>query len=111
MSESSVAIAEHEILYLLTALVDKSLVAYDESTGRYKLLETVRQYGSDRLAEMSSSDSLRLRHSDYYWARAEQAYLSRFEQELEMLNLLDTEHDNLRAALDHLSLADCAAGI
>ena len=43
-----------QVLELLSALVDKSLVTYEETedgTSRYRLLETVRQYGAERLRE------------------------------------------------------------
>jgi predicted ATPase len=57
MSTPESPIEEHEILDLLTALVDKSLVAYDESAGRFDLLETVRQYARDRLVDSGGGAS------------------------------------------------------
>ena len=54
-----------EVLDLLTGLVDKSLVACGRSGGpavRYRLLETVRQYGRERLAESGQDAGLRRRH-------------------------------------------------
>ena len=48
------AVEDWEVLDLLTALVDKSLVVYEEEAEgqgtRYRLLETVRQYAGERLA-------------------------------------------------------------
>jgi len=63
------------ILDLLTSLVDKSL-AIAEPHGRetrYRLLETVRQYGRDRLAESGETDEIRGRHRDWYREFAELA--------------------------------------
>ncbi len=92
-----------EVLELLTSLVDKSLVVYDESEGRarYRLLEAVRQYARDRLTESGQSDAMRERHRDYFLALAELAEprLESLEQG-EWLQRLQEEHENLRRALD-----------
>ena len=66
-------IEARETLNLLTSLVDKNLAVYQEWEGkaRYRLLETVRQYGRDRLTENKESDVLRGRHRDYFLALAE----------------------------------------
>ena len=51
----------------VTSLVDKSLVANEETPvgPRYRLLETVRQYAGERLAESGSVERLRKRHLEY----------------------------------------------
>ncbi|MEV0378611.1 LuxR C-terminal-related transcriptional regulator [Nonomuraea sp. NPDC050643] len=51
-----------ELLDLLAGLVDKSLVLHDGAAGRYRLLETIRQYAADRLTEAGEADRLRDRH-------------------------------------------------
>ena len=92
-----------EVLDVLTHLVDKSLVVVDEQPGeaRYRLLDTVRQYGRDRLLESKEAPVVRQRHRDWYLGLAERA-----EPELHgpdqgvWLDRLETEHDNLRAALE-----------
>jgi predicted ATPase/DNA-binding CsgD family transcriptional regulator len=63
------------ILDLLTSLIDKSLVLVEErdSTSRYALLETVRQYALERLAEAAETDRLRDRHAAAFLALAESA--------------------------------------
>ena len=90
------------ILDVLTSLVDKSLVLVETQRGeaRYRLLETVRQYGGDRLEESGESGDLKRRHLGWYLAVAERATpkLRGPEQEL-WLERLETEHDNLRATL------------
>ncbi len=92
-----------DVLNLLTDLVNKSLVAFDEQQGqgRYRLLETVRQYSWDRLVESGEDADARRRHRDYYLALAEQAELElRGPDQGAWLKRLDTEYDNLRVALD-----------
>jgi predicted ATPase/class 3 adenylate cyclase/DNA-binding CsgD family transcriptional regulator len=93
-------IERFQVLDLLTLLVDKSLVAADDSRGRtrYRLLETVRQYALEKLGESGEADTVRARHRDHYTAMA--ALLdapagSDHEQRLEQANI---EIDNLRAA-------------
>jgi predicted ATPase/DNA-binding SARP family transcriptional activator len=94
----------NEIPDLLTTLVDKSLVVYEEEAGgesRYRLLETVRQYGQERPAERKEAETLRRRHQDWFLALAEEASRKlRGPETAAWLERLEKEHDNLRAALD-----------
>jgi predicted ATPase/DNA-binding CsgD family transcriptional regulator len=91
-----------EVLGLLSRLVDKSLVTVRENGGqtRYHLLETVRQYGQEKLAASENEPEVGLRHATFFVGRAEEA-----ERELEgpdqtrWLASLETDHDNFRAAL------------
>ena len=64
-----------EVLGLLSHLVDKSLVVAREEDGetRYRLLETVRQYGRRSSSESGEEGYLRERHAGYYLALAEEA--------------------------------------
>lgn len=92
-----------EILDLLAALVHKSLVAVD-STGpraRYGMLETIRQYGLERLGELTRHTGLRIRHSAHYRAMTLRAGAEWFgPQEVDWLLRLREELPNLRTALD-----------
>lgn len=92
-----------DILELLTQLVNKSLVMTEEVHGefRYHMLETIRQFGSDKLVEANESEALRDRHLEYFlqWAESAEPHLIRAEQ-LEWLARLDVDHENLRAALE-----------
>src|SRR5205085_8164307 len=93
-----------EVLDLLTRLVEKSLVVYEEDeqgNGRYRLLETVRQYARERLMESGEGEPLRDRHRDYFLELAE-SFAREFlgPHESDWLNRLAEEHDNLRAVLD-----------
>src|SRR5205823_12075748 len=58
-----------DVLDLLTRLVDKSLVVVEEQpdgTARYRLLETLRQYGRGRLALSGQVDGVGQRHASYF---------------------------------------------
>ncbi len=107
-----------EAIGLLGALVDKNLVQYDDTvagTGRYRLLETVRQYGTRRLAAQkpNAAGEARIAHFNHYLAVAEAAapQLVAHDQ-VEWLDRLDLELDNLRAAIAYgLEQPDPAAGI
>ncbi|MCW3052173.1 MAG: hypothetical protein JWN14_1343 [Chthonomonadales bacterium] len=92
-----------EVLDLLTALVDKSLVVYEEhqDQSRYRLLETVKQYARERLMESGQSEAGYLRHRDYFLdlAQTAKAHITGSEQGY-WFQKLESEHDNLRAALD-----------
>jgi non-specific serine/threonine protein kinase len=92
----------NEVLDLLSHLVDKSLVMMRENGGqtRYRLLETVRQYGRERLDESEDEAEVKRRHAAFFVGIAEEA-----ERELDgpdqtlWLAFLETDHDNFRAAL------------
>lgn len=97
-------VAAGQILDVLARLVDRSLVLAQETRGgstRYRLLESVRQYGRDRLVESGEEKSTRTRHRDWFLLLAERGerYLQGREQRV-WLDLLETEHDNLRLALE-----------
>jgi predicted ATPase/DNA-binding SARP family transcriptional activator len=95
-------VAAGAVLDLLAGLVHKSLVQLDERGGacRYGLLETIRQYARERLAESGETALMQRRHAAYCLtlaARAEQEITG--PDQLRWLDLLEREHDNLRAAL------------
>ena len=95
---------DFDILDLLMQLVNKSLVVVDADNGsetRYRMLETIRQYAREKLAE--TEDGLRLRnsHLDYFLALAERAEPELIGPQVAVwLRQLDADLDNLRAALE-----------
>ncbi|MGQ0548739.1 MAG: ATP-binding protein [Armatimonadota bacterium] len=92
-----------DLLDLLSHLVDKSLVIADMEDGppRYRMLETVRQYGRDHLREDGEEWAARERHRDWFLQLAERAEPElRGHQQSDWLDLLEHERDNLRAALE-----------
>ncbi|HUG15112.1 MAG TPA: LuxR C-terminal-related transcriptional regulator [Thermomicrobiales bacterium] len=93
----------------LSSLSDKSLLlritspAGPESGGRFGLLETIREFGLERLEQSGRAEAVRERHAACYLSVAEAAahYLDRSDPE-RWLRRLDAEHANLLAALDWL---------
>ncbi|MFB9677894.1 BTAD domain-containing putative transcriptional regulator [Streptosporangium vulgare] len=83
---------------LLADLVDRSLVVADG--GRYRMLDTIRLFCAERLAEAGEEDRLRGGHARHFLdlARRADPHLRRAEQ-LRWLAGLSAEHDNLTAAL------------
>jgi non-specific serine/threonine protein kinase len=96
-------VAEADIVELLSRLVDRSLVVVDRSgrEPRYRLSETVRQYGHDRLVDSEEARATRDAHRDWFLAFAERAEpeLVRADQ-VEWLDRLELEIGNLREALE-----------
>jgi predicted ATPase/class 3 adenylate cyclase len=96
-------LASEDVLELLAQLVDKSLViAEPDEHGavRYSLLESLRQYGRERLTEAGEADQLADAHLRYFLTMAEQAREHRFEAGPAGLAALERELENLRGALD-----------
>ncbi len=92
---------EGEVLDLLAGLVDKSLVVpgWRGVAGRYGLLETMRRYALERLAESGEGASLRQAHAGYFLALAERAEPNLFGPDQNAwFARLEEEHDNLREA-------------
>ena len=104
-------VAPDRVADLLTALVDKSLLAPTGSAEpRYRMLETIRAYGLDRLAEAGERDRLRAAHAAYFRDLAEAAEpLLQTRDQLYYLGRLADEHDNLHAALRNAIAAGDAA--
>ncbi|KAB1910657.1 BTAD domain-containing putative transcriptional regulator [Micromonospora sp. AMSO31t] len=92
-----------DVLDDITALVDKSLVvAGGTAEPRYRMLETIREYGLDRLAEAGETDAVRRAHAAEYLALAETAEPElRGAAQLDWLRRLSADHDNLHAGLRH----------
>ncbi len=91
-----------DVLDLLSHLVDKSLVVFSEvgDQARYGLLETVRQYGRERLAASDEEAAVCCEHAACFLALTEaiEPTINTTER-ARCLSLLDDEHDNLRGAL------------
>ncbi len=95
-------IPKNDVLELLSHLVDKSLVLAEErgEKVRYRMLETVRQYGHEKLEGSGELDPVSLRHARYYLALAEEAEPDlRGPDQVASFRRLEGENDNFRAAL------------
>jgi predicted ATPase len=90
----------------LQSLVDKSLLRFTNE--RYWMLETIREYASERL-ETSGGVEVRRRHAEHFLALAEEVEaraLLGSPHEKALLDRIAREHDNIRAALDTLEATD-----
>ncbi len=96
-------IESFEVLDPLQSLVCKSLVVVGEGVERrvrYRMLETIRQYAREKLVDSGQLNLLRDRHLDWFLDFDERARPKLFSgEQVVMLNRLDAEHDNFRAAL------------
>lgn len=109
-------IRTNEILDLLSALADKSLVAASnletQREARYTLLETVRQYAAEKLAATGEAGAVRQAHLDYFREMALRGEAAlRGPQQVTWIQCLEAEHDNLRTALAWGSTHDVAAAL
>jgi tetratricopeptide (TPR) repeat protein len=93
-----------DTLDLMTTLVDANLVrSLDDPAGepRFGMLETIREYGFDRLSASGEESGLRRRHAEHWAEVAERAAESPTgPEQAEWIRQLDRDLDNLRAALD-----------
>jgi predicted ATPase/DNA-binding CsgD family transcriptional regulator len=105
----------HQVLDQLALLVDKSLVATEESQSatRYRLLETVRQYALEKLGESGEPDDVRTRHRDHFVAMAGQLDKpAAGVDQRPIIKRLEHDIDNLRAAFGwSLELADAETAV
>ena len=87
-----------DVLTVLSDLVDKSLVVFDGN--RYRLLQTVRDFAAARLDEAGEAKPVRDRHAGFFLGVAESGtdHLARGLR-TETLAALESDHDNLRVAL------------
>ncbi len=88
----------HDVLGSLSRLVDKSFVIFDG--GRYRMLETIRAYATERLGESGELDAVRRAHAVHFTELAEAAEPGlRTGAQIDRLAELSAEHENLSAAL------------
>lgn len=96
--------AAADVFTVVAGLVDKSILVRGEGEGRarYRMLETVRQYGAERLAADGQEERLRRGHRDYFLGQAEQADAqSCGPLQGEWFRRLTAERANLWAALEY----------
>ncbi len=94
-----------EVLAGVARLVDQSVLVRERDAGgraRYRLLETLRQFGAERLAGTGETEPLRRRHRDYYLRLAEQSDQESGGPRQDMwVGRLQAERANFWAALDY----------
>ncbi|MFJ9366455.1 LuxR C-terminal-related transcriptional regulator [Nocardia sp. NPDC101769] len=101
-AEAVCELGSASLMEALTGLVDKSVVMlrFDGDVARYSMLEPIRQFAADRLAERGTDQEVRARHREHYRQlamRGQTAYWT--AEDVEWFRELSREHANLRAAL------------
>jgi predicted ATPase/class 3 adenylate cyclase/Tfp pilus assembly protein PilF len=95
--------AELDALDGTQSLIDKSLLKQEETQvgePRFTMLETIREYAQERLAQSGEQDAVQREHALYYVTLAEEAEPElRGPHQVEWLERLEMEHDNFRASL------------
>lgn len=103
-----------DVLDGVTSLVEHNLLVLKEQSGgdpRFQMLEVVREYAAEVLAGSSETEAVERAHAEYYYAFGETAepHLEA-AQSAEWLNRLETDHNNIRAALDWAKEDDSTLG-
>jgi predicted ATPase/DNA-binding SARP family transcriptional activator len=106
---------EFDVIEGLAQLVNKSLIMMEtgvDGSIRYSMLETIRQYANEKLLESRESDIVRSRHLGAFVSLAmkSEPHL-RSHQQVEWMDHLETEIDNLRAALEWAMEGDVLEGL
>ena len=102
---SNHAIDRDEVLGLVASLVNKSIIvrhqATQHSTAWYHMLETIRQYGVERLTDAEQVRDLQVRHRDHYRTVAAQFAAEGFgPHQADWFMRLRRESGNIRASLE-----------
>lgn len=101
------------VLEPLIGLTEKSVVSREDPLlGRYRLLDTIREYGAEQLASSGGADACRARHLAHFGARAA-AFATGFatDGQLTEFHALAAVRADLRAALGHAAEAGDSAGL
>jgi predicted ATPase/DNA-binding CsgD family transcriptional regulator len=110
--EAVLAVSAHEhigpdeAIHVIERLVDRSLIVAQptpDGSMRYRSLETLRQYGLEKLSTHGQLAPVRARHAVYFAGvvdAAEKVFVSPRQPEAE--KILANEYENIRAALDWL---------
>ncbi len=106
---STDSVPESAVLDLLQGLIEKSLVVVDDHQNpvRYRMLETVRAYADDKLASSGEREAALVSHGRYYLRVAEEAEPALqgsvdSSSQAEVLDRLELDHGNFRAAMEGL---------
>lgn len=92
-------IAGHPAEEVLSRLVGRSLVQFTPASGRYRFLETVRQFASELALTQPGFDSARTRHAEYFLNLAERSAEATIGSSSTSLALIDDDAQNIEAAL------------
>ena len=94
------------VIDLIDALVDKSILRIERTehpcrTMRYRMLETIREYGEQHVVQGGDEDALRRRHRDYFTSLADDWHCRWFgPDQAEIISAIKRDWPNLQRALD-----------
>jgi non-specific serine/threonine protein kinase len=105
-------VASADVLELLSALVDKSLVSVEQNGPRYRLMSTLLEYAHSQLDQSGELDRIRKRYAGFYLDLAEEGDRNIFgSQQKVWLERLTAELDNFRTVLGWASTSDPRIGL
>lgn len=96
-------LSKEKVLEALSRLVDRSMVYTlkgNDQTLRYNRLETLRQFGQQKLRSRNEEEQIRSGHLDYYIKVAREAYEEQFEAQQKWAAWYEAEQDNIFSALN-----------
>jgi non-specific serine/threonine protein kinase len=94
----------HELFQTIASLIDKSILVGERhaETMRYRMLETIREFGRERLEKAGELDRLRDAHADWCLGLVERADADWVSpRQVGWFTRLDREHANVQVAVDH----------
>jgi predicted ATPase len=95
-------LGDDALLDTLGRLVEKSIVLCEQDGRRYRMLDTIREYGTEQLSVLGGKQERSCRHRDYYLGLTERAVAGCLgARQVEWLGTLRQETHNLRVALDY----------
>ena len=107
-------LAQEDVLDVLSALVDKSLVYRDpeETHPHFRILELIRQYGAARLAEAEDPATWQRRHQEYFSGQARQLHDDWVgPHQPRLVARMRRNHANLQAVLEHTGSSSTLAAV
>jgi non-specific serine/threonine protein kinase len=107
-------VPRENVFGLVDALVDKSIFLLERTAAgtRYRMLDTTRRYGEEKLAAENRQEAVRRRHRDWF-ARLARSFGARWigPEETAWYVRVHEDYPNLRLALDHCARTDGEAGV
>lgn len=110
---------KYSIMDYVSNLAEKSILIYDDSTERYKMLETIHHYGKELLTNKDEHDALHKRHLNYFRNNAVQwNKKTKGTDQSQAFALIESDHGNIQSALtyalasgDFLAAAEMATSV
>jgi predicted ATPase/class 3 adenylate cyclase/uncharacterized protein HemY len=94
-------IKKEEVMELLNQLNEKSIIIFERENERYRMLETLKQYGEEKLNKAGEAKDIFFGHLKYYMEFSEKAEPKLNGSEVQLwLERLESEHGNLQSAIE-----------